>query len=188
MRGKVLKNEHGENKQRITPAYAGKSAKLQSHTGKQQDHPRVCGEKEMELPYHDQAWGSPPRMRGKDFTKKKKKNNGRITPAYAGKSSQVNSFCELIWDHPRVCGEKADLKAAGLNPVGSPPRMRGKVRHARIDCAGLGITPAYAGKSLVISPSDCRIGDHPRVCGEKKRKRRKLANDAGSPPRMRGKD
>ena len=30
-----------------------------------------------------------------------------ITPACAGKSTQYFPACSCIWDHPRVCGEKA---------------------------------------------------------------------------------
>ena len=53
---------------------------------------------------------------------------GRITPAYAGKSSREAIF---------------------FNPVlGSPPPMRGKASCAEISTNSNGITPAYAGKSL----------------------------------------
>ena len=30
-----------------------------------EDHPRVCGEKTTRIDWHDDDWGSPPRMRGK---------------------------------------------------------------------------------------------------------------------------
>ena len=30
----------------------------------------------------------------------------RITPAYAGKSFPKSLLIKLMWDHPRVCGEK----------------------------------------------------------------------------------
>ena len=29
-----------------------------------------------------------------------------ITPAYAGKSDFFENFGAVLWDHPRVCGEK----------------------------------------------------------------------------------
>ncbi len=31
-----------------------------------------------------------------------------ITPAYAGKSRYARFFRMFCWDHPRVCGEKAN--------------------------------------------------------------------------------
>ena len=66
--------------------------------------------------------------------------------------------------------------------------MRGKAR-----CAGLGevvggITPAYAGKSLVHVDTSATNKDHPRVCGEKEGNGMKFDVELGSPPRMRGKD
>ena len=51
-----------------------------------------------------------------------------ITPAYAGKSPDTWSGKQLGEDHPRVCGEKDDDLDDGILAVGSPPRMRGKVR------------------------------------------------------------
>ena len=65
--------------------------------------------------------------------------------------------------------------------------MRGKDvgRHAFHVIAG--ITPAYAGKSFSYSRMPPRIGDHPRVCGEKRSMLEQMGYNTGSPPRMRGK-
>ena len=43
----------------------------------------------MELPYHEQAWGSPPRMRGKGLLRSMFYVAFGITPAYAGKSDEA---------------------------------------------------------------------------------------------------
>ena len=52
----------------------------------------------------------------------------------------------------------------------------------------MGITPAYAGKSIPCRfPADGER-DHPRVCGEKPAKISRDTAKKGSPPRMRGKD
>ena len=71
--------------------------------------------------------------------------------------------------------------------IGSPPRMRGKVDPWYFVACNVGITPAYAGKSLCF----CRIvihgKDHPRVCGEKSARFLLPFQCGGSPPRMRGK-
>ena len=32
-----------------------------------------------------------------------------ITPAYAGKRQREDNGTTLIWDHPRVCGEKQNM-------------------------------------------------------------------------------
>ena len=86
MRGKGALSLYFSKVMRITPAYAGKSRGGGCSTTQCRDHPRICGEKEMELPYHENAWGSPPHMRGKVFEVHTESLTNRITPAYAGKS------------------------------------------------------------------------------------------------------
>ena len=51
----------------------------------------------------------------------------------------------------------------------------------------LGITPAYAGKSMTSFRPFDGYRDHPRVCGEKLHGKSCLPWPEGSPPRMRGK-
>ena len=65
--------------------------------------------------------------------------------------------------------------------------MRGKVTLQDVPCDSVGITPACAGKRKKCRKCRPGLGDHPRMCGEKK-----FTFDAGklipgSPPRMRGK-
>ena len=117
------------------------------------DHPRVCGEKQRTLAVQDEPQGSPPRVRGKVWRSPAAPGTQGITPACAGKRRPVPSPRSTRQDHPRVCGEKLQQHGPGWWPWGSPPRVRGKVRHARIDCARLGITPACAGKRLKRSHS-----------------------------------
>ena len=50
MRGKVIKNPSMSRDERITPAYAGKSKKGLSKRQRNQDHPRLCGEKTKKIP------------------------------------------------------------------------------------------------------------------------------------------
>ena len=90
-------------------------------------------------------------------------------------------------DHPRVCGEKRWSSRTSAWCQGSPPRMRGKVSAgATLPRLG-GITPAYAGKSLLTIPKLTTRRDHPRVCGEKAFISDSGGCWSGSPPRMRGK-
>ena len=74
-----------------------------------------------------------------------------------------------------------------MMPLGSPPRMRGKVTLRLRKFVPDGITPAYAGKRFVLSLVMISIRDHPRVCGEKFYSDLILRITPGSPPRMRGK-
>ena len=70
---------------------------------------------------------------------------------------------------------------------GSPPRMRGKVILSFDPLPRKGITPAYAGKRIVLPWIWIVLGDHPRVCGEKVAHPLYHTRKGGSPPRMRGK-
>ena len=106
MRGKVSGQRRFYGKAGITPAYAGKSVSLNVLTPVFRDHPRVCGEKPTVPAVGTVFAGSPPRMRGKDFSHLGDVGQNRITPAYAGKSSACRPRRRCSRDHPRVCGEK----------------------------------------------------------------------------------
>ena len=107
-------------------------------------------------------------MRGKVHGIKTLRYIGGITPAYAGKR----------------CPRSSRLPAQS----GSPPRMRGKGAPFRAGALPLRITPAYAGKSQTAGTPCSSVRDHPRMCGEKLWPTCPHAPNAGSPPRMRGKD
>ena len=106
MRGKVRRQYEKDGAGRITPAYAGKrncGCKF-VHCGK--DHPRICGEKGMVTLLLGNGLGSPPHMRGKVMVAPVFSAILGITPAYAGKSREINQQEEIDRDHPRICGEK----------------------------------------------------------------------------------
>ena len=116
---------------RITPAYAGKRITVVIFGYDDEDHPRVCGEKNgWRLGWAERV-GSPPRMRGKGLRTVSKSLPRGITPAYAGKSAGAGGMCPRAGDHPRVCGEKTGAIAVSSGANGSPPRMRGKEKISR---------------------------------------------------------
>ena len=106
-------------------------------------------------------------MRGKVASVMQWTTQRRITPAYAGKSIDRKFKSDFQRDHPRVCGEKHLYDKMFKADQGSPPRMRGKACSPSHRFALHGITPAYAGKSLIRRVFQRVIEDHPRVCGEK---------------------
>ena len=134
---------------RITPAYAGKSTQLQFHYAIIRDHPRLCGEKDIVHAVSKCNIGSPPPMRGKVVHGSMLRTTSRITPAYAGKSGQSTYKNYECGDHPRLCGEKGIQKCRCWYGRGSPPPMRGKAALPAVPLLRSGITPAYAGKSLI---------------------------------------
>ena len=147
MRGKDFETQAARWPHGITPACAGKSRRRCSLSWKME--------------------GSPPRVRGKEFT--------------------TASSTIVLWDHPRVCGEKAVLPMWTNTRLGSPPRVRGKAFSYSARSRAVGITPACAGKRPPDFPSRPPAGDHPRVCGEKAFNERRWDLVLGSPPRVRGK-
>ena len=131
--------------------------------------------------------GSPPRGRGKVDGPPAQVGRGRITPAQAGRSPYFLYGKKDYKDHPRIGGEKAELTAAVISAMGSPPRRRGKgYREFGIDISDR-ITPAQAGKSVAPRQKRSALWDHPRVGGEKGDDWILLNPSKGSPPRGRGK-
>ena len=126
-------------------------------------------------------------MRGKHFDSIAETADGRITPAYAGKTGGFLPHFGVFQDHPRVCGENYSAALSQGWSVGSPPRMRGKPYPCSQGQRGRRITPAYAGKTALTNATERVQRDHPRVCGENLDVARHFENGAGSPPRMRGK-
>ena len=94
----------------------------------------------------------------------------------------------LLWDHPRVCGEKGIARDVVTQREGSPPRVRGKENGFGQATGYNRITPACAGKSVRGIRAEAPRGDHPRVCGEKSASIIPIYSGRGSPPRVRGKD
>ena len=132
--------------------------------------------------------GSPPRGRGKGNRTGGNTGVIGITPAWAGKSFQRGGQLFALQDHPRVGGEKHGSDSCSGVCQGSPPRGRGKERRRGWDAPPCGITPAWAGKSLVFHHVAHECRDHPRVGGEKNSKIALSISAQGSPPRGRGKE
>ena len=126
MRGKVYNSSRVEQRNRITPAYAGKRGFRFFRCSGFWDHPRLCGEKLncRRIEHHDE--GSPPPMRGKVNSPLHHNLPNGITPAYAGKRLHSEIYGRKYKDHPRLCGEKLLLSKIQQIAAGSPPPMRGK--------------------------------------------------------------
>ena len=65
--------------------------------------------------------------------------------------------------------------------------MRGKQKRYDITKRGNRITPACAGKTIIIGQVVPHVQDHPRVCGENRSAGTLTPRWTGSPPRVRGK-
>ena len=188
MRGKARLATRKASPTGITPAYAGKRKRMFQLLNVPKDHPRLCGEKYQGCAGNGRMAGSPPPMRGKVKGGEAVTQICGITPAYAGKRGSCRSAFLRCTDHPRLCGEKWRWRLKRTRRIGSPPPMRGKVSTFFCLLMMTRITPAYAGKSSGGFRISFRLGDHPRLCGEKLCFSQTLLCHLGSPPPMRGKD
>ena len=187
MRGKPALKTAATREKRITPADAGKTHPDSCLPKLFQDHPRGCGENRATLMKQKSRLGSPPRMRGKLPNRPRGAADAGITPADAGKTYMFSRAYATNRDHPRGCGENVTACICARVLLGSPPRMRGKLRASCSAAVQLGITPADAGKTRTLRPSRPKSEDHPRGCGENPIRDRPQERPRGSPPRMRGK-
>ena len=106
VRGKEIGDPASCKPSRITPACAGKSFEEHGFVIGVWDHPRMCGEKLTTFDAGKLIPGSPPHVRGKAAVYAEPFTGSRITPACAGKRLRLTGICLLLWDHPRMCGEK----------------------------------------------------------------------------------
>ena len=171
VRGKLQKNEYGDDILGITPADAGKTSLKYCRWKEEQDHPRGCGENAGASRTVGYPTGSPPRMRGKRSFSSADSTPSGITPADAGKTRHTRRRDRARQDHPRGCGENyRRVKRNRLNR-GSPPRMRGKRATDELTQDETRITPADAGKTRLELHENILDKDHPRGCGENFEKR-----------------
>ena len=126
-------------------------------------------------------------MRGKQGSAGNKGAVHGITPAGAGKTYCLFSSFWLCRDHPRRCGENPVSEVLEPPFLGSPPQVRGKPKITRINNTRDRITPAGAGKTAITYGGIAVATDHPRRCGENRRKTSRERRRSGSPPQVRGK-
>ena len=167
VRGKRFLRTIPHQQQRITPAGAGKTDAVEHFLQLFQDHPRRCGENLDYLFRIRIVQGSPPQVRGKRRRAASCLQGSRITPAGAGKTALQAAMSQPSLDHPRRCGENRRTRCPGLNRLGSPPQVRGKL--------------------FASALSKLSARDHPRRCGENARLEATLFLRIGSPPQVRGK-
>ena len=150
MREGPFANRDAVRRRGITPAYAGRTKSVPIPTSYTQDHPRLCGKDRDGVAISAGNAGSPPLMREGRLQEHLILNFCRITPAYAGRTFFEFVPCHVSRDHPRLCGKDQYVFFANSIDSGSPPLMReGLCIYFSMFCY-FGITPAYAGRTLII--------------------------------------
>ena len=133
----------------IIPADAGSTHNCQSRRVETQDHPRRCGEHQVEHIAAVAQLGSSPQMRGAPGRPARLCPARRIIPADAGSTSLRYRWTVILMDHPRRCGEHSILADCRSLSPGSSPQMRGARIACQIGDSLIGIIPADAGSTML---------------------------------------
>ena len=173
---------------RETAQAASVSRKPQRRVSVTLDHPRVCGERDLEQADNSSINGSSPRVRGTAVRACRGVRDPRFIPACAGNGTSCTPCTSTRSVHPRVCGERPVEARIYSPPGGSSPRVRGTGGTGACGWRGCRFIPACAGNGSA-SPCPTRPTPvHPRVCGERGPENRAVLRAVGSSPRVRGTD
>ena len=133
-------------RERITPACAGKTPSSRPTSPSFRDHPRMRGEDGSKGTCIFRHCGSPPHARGR----------------LAGSGTRNSRGT----DHPRMRGEDPGGLTVRICECGSPPHARGRPYGLPVDNVVPRITPACAGKTIIVFAFEFKHWDHPRMRGE----------------------
>ena len=89
----------------IIPACAGSTWASTSALWHHRDHPRMCGEHDIDFNTLPTDTGSSPHVRGARRLWHLEEDAEGIIPACAGSTPISCVFSVAAWDHPRMCGE-----------------------------------------------------------------------------------
>ena len=187
VRGKLASGRSTKTVTRLIPACAGKTRWALPALSVDGAHPRVCGENFLVDLVSEALAGSSPRVRGKPRRARAYRSGVRLIPACAGKTTRVVPTVPSVRAHPRVCGENSRPDPHLRQPLGSSPRVRGKLPVFLNSGLVRGLIPACAGKTGCRFRSRCLRRAHPRVCGENIGLLFGIQSGGGSSPRVRGK-
>ena len=134
----------------LTPAYAGNTKHSWPSRPTPWAHPRVRGEYYSYAALTCLSMGSPPRTRGIRHQQGGVPRLVRLTPAYAGNTCHQDCSKRARQAHPRVRGEYFTSITRIPSFGGSPPRTRGIRQSAACGFGADGLTPAYAGNTLIF--------------------------------------
>ena len=129
----------------IIPARAENSRYHHATKATYGDHPRACGEQQLDGITAKDVEGSSPRVRGAAGTHRLLLREAGIIPARAGSSRRRCMCPRRPWDHPRACGEQLLRLARLSRTLGSSPRVRGAGFLFPCLIVYIGIIPACAG-------------------------------------------
>ncbi len=171
---------------RIIPACAGNARIARRTRTGWTDHPRMRGERPKIDTRGEGGYGSSPHARGTRRCDDASGRRIRIIPACAGNARTPSRGRRGSPDHPRMRGERACRPRSSPGTGGSSPHARGT-----LDAGGVGqvlerIIPACAGNATWRTGGGISWTDHPRMRGERLRRRAGDLLARGSSPHARG--
>ena len=149
-------------------------------------HPHGCGEDAMRLLHVCLGRGSPPRVWGRLAGATRSVRRWRFTPTGVGKTAAKTITMRLTSVHPHGCGEDLLRALQKLQPIGSPPRVWGRLDAPYRPRPARWFTPTGVGKTGFRRATGGRPQVHPHGCGEDSCRRWRHAILLGSPPRVWG--
>ena len=166
MRERLIVNINISFCNRITPACAGRTLPLPAYIHPNEDHPRSRG-KDYTLSFsYSVRSGSPPLAREGLIPSHLMMKSVRITPARAGRTSLMLFHVFQSRDHPRSRGKDPVTLPVKLPLTGSPPLAREGHIKSNLPKINIRITPARAGRTVLILIFGSFSGDHPRSRGK----------------------
>ena len=165
-RGKPGLSARTLRRPRLIPAWAGKTRDRRRHRGCKKAHPRVGGENPQSFLAKIAVMGSSPRGRGKPSSTGPPTRWAGLIPAWAGKTLSPRPRISAAQAHPRVGGENSEPLSCAPLIHGSSPRGRGKRIGHCWPASGVGLIPAWAGKTAHRLVVGVHTEAHPRVGGE----------------------
>ena len=186
-RGKPRRRPESHRRCRLIPAWAGKTCVCVRRSLSRRAHPRVGGENLTPAGRLVIDGGSSPRGRGKRDRDIRRRLQGRLIPAWAGKTRYRVRPRHRLGAHPRVGGENLARAVSVVRPGGSSPRGRGKQINIIVCINSTRLIPAWAGKTSTRTSINWLFTAHPRVGGENCWHEWTGRLSSGSSPRGRGK-
>ena len=148
-RGRLGRHQPRHDRGGLTPAWAGTTDRGEGLEASAGAHPRVGGDDLRCGSGGRGGGGSPPRGRGRRGHSASRSGAEGLTPAWAGTTRRITSTMPSMWAHPRVGGDDGGRRAPLGQASGSPPRGRGRLLPAQRRLSPIGLTPAWAGTTLV---------------------------------------
>ncbi len=138
-------------KVRLIPAYAGRTASLDTTQRYVEAHPRLRGAHPASSGIVVTDKGSSPLTRGAPVISWPPDGVRRLIPAYAGRTCVLGGDTGQAGAHPRLRGAHPPTPANWPIAPGSSPLTRGAPNGKNASIIGMRLIPAYAGRTGLVS-------------------------------------